>query len=181
MLRKTTLMVLAVVVLGEVCPVQADLVFSSGHNIYDDSYGYNHEVWVENDSVLDVLGGGIGKLETMDFTTANLYGGVIDWLWTDDSSVVNIYGGEIIWLLSGDDSLVCLYAHDVTYHPQAPYPGHPVYGNSAWIEGIYLRNDTPFSFGVGPRGEAYSHIQIVPEPTVLLMLGLGSLLIIRKK
>jgi len=178
MTKKEILIILAVVMLLGVCPVKADLVFDHGYNTFNSSYP--GEVWVINDAILDVLGGEIGKLETTNFATANLYGGDIDWLWTDDGSVVNIHRGDINWLAPYDNSTVNLYSYDVIYHPQAPYPGHPVYGSSEWIEGIYFSNDVPFSFGLASR-DAYSHINIVPEPTAFFLLGIGSLWILKKK
>ena len=170
MKTKIITLVAAIILVGT-CLAKADLVFSSGHNTYDDSYGYNFEVWVENDAILDVLGGEIGKLETINFATANLYSSDIDWLWTRDSSVVNIYGDNINWLAAYDDSSINLYAYDVTYHPT----GGGDYGNNEWIEGIYYSDASSFSFWLY-NDEAYSHINIVPEPSSLILLGLGSLL-----
>lgn len=168
--------ILAATLLACISPSQADLVFSSGYNTYDDSYGYNFEVWVENDAILDVLGGEIGKLETINFATANLYVSDIDWLWTGDSSVVNIYGDNINWVAGYDDSLINLYAYDVTYHPT----GGGDYGNKAWIEGTYYKDNSSFSFWLY-NDQAYSHINIVPEPTTLLLVGLGCLLIRKRR
>lgn len=153
-------------------PCRSDVVFNSGYNIYDDSYGYNFEVWVGNDAILDVLGGEIGKLETINFATANLYVSDIDWLWSGDISVVNIYGDNINWLACYDDSLINLYAYDVTYHAT----GGGAYGNKAWIEGTYYNDNSSFSFLLY-NDQAYSHINIVPEPTTLLLFCLGCLMI----
>jgi hypothetical protein len=170
--RTKILTILAVITLLGVCPVRADLVFDIGRNTYDDSYGYNVEVWVNNDAILDVLGGEIGKLETTDFATANLYGGDINWLVSDESSVVNIYCGDIHqWLAAFDDSSVYLYAYDVVYHPA---------GEGGRIEGTYFRNDTSFSFFLLPYTGTYSHIYIVPEPASLLLLGFGAFALRRR-
>ena len=175
MKTKVFLIIVLTILIGA-CPAQADLVFSSGYNTYDDSYGYNFEVWVENDAILDVLGGEIGKLETINFATANLYISDIDWLWTGDNSAVNIYGDNINWLAAYDDSLVNLYAYDVTYHPT----GGGDYGNKAWIEGTYYGDNSSFSFWLY-NDEAYSHINIVPEPTPFILFALGILLLKRKR
>jgi hypothetical protein len=179
---KAKAIITIMVMLAGVWPAKADLVFESGHNIYDESYGNNAEVGVINDAILDVKGGSIsGYLMSTDIATVNVFDGNINELWTRGNSIAKIHGGLIKWLVSDEDSLVYLYAHDVIYHPQAPAPGHPIYGNSAWIEGIFINNDIPFSFGVGPQGESYSHIEVVPEPMTLMLLGLGSLLVIGKK
>jgi hypothetical protein len=155
-----------------ILPARADLVFGSGHNIYDESYGYNVEVWVNNDAILNVLGGEVGKLETTDFATVNLYGGDINWLVPDDSSVVSIYGGDIHqWLAASDYSSVYLYAYDVVYHPA---------GAGGMIEGTYFQENASFSIQLAYTG-TYSHIYIVPEPTSLLLLGFGALSLRRKR
>jgi len=37
------------------CPLNADLTFDSGYDTYDDGDGYNFEVWVTNNAILDVV------------------------------------------------------------------------------------------------------------------------------
>jgi hypothetical protein len=176
MVTKKTLIILAVVMLLGVYPVRADLVFSSGYNTYDDSYGYNFEVWVINDAVLDVLGGEMKSLRSIDLATANVYNGDIEWLETWDNGVINIYGGNMIWLGAWDSGLINLYAYDVTYHPT----GGGTWGDKEWIEGTFYSGNNVFSLWLY-NDEAYSHVNIVPEPAILLMLSLGSLLVRKRK
>jgi hypothetical protein len=176
MLRKKILTILAVAMLLGVCPVKADLVFDSGYNIFDDSYPYYNEVWVINDAHLDVLGGTMGKLELMNYATANIYNGDIEWLFIQGNTVVNIHAaGDILEMFAaGNESLAYLYAYDVTYHPTGGI------GGEGWIEGIYYSNDTPFSFSFY-NDASYSHINIVPEPSTLLLFGLGFSALRRKR
>jgi hypothetical protein len=157
-----------------VCPVRADLVFDHGYNTFNSSYP--GEVWVINDAILDVLGGDMIQLGTLDFARANLYSGDIDWLWIEGNSAVNIHGGDIQWLAAFDYSSVYLYAYDVTYHPT----GGGDYGDRTWVEGTYFRNDDSFRFLLGSTGD-YSHINVVPEPATLSLPCLGSLLARRRK
>ena len=149
MKTKVFLIIVLTILIG-VCPAQADLVFNSGYNTYDDSYGYNFEVWVINDAHLDVLGGAMGKLELNDFATSNIYSGDIDllalnhntvvniyssdidFLAIQDSTVVNIHGGTLDCFAAAESSLVYLYAYDVTYHTTGGLEGE------GWIEGIYI-------------------------------------------
>jgi hypothetical protein len=176
MVTKEILTILAVIMLLGVCPVRADLVFDSGYNVFDDSYPYYNEVWVINDAHLDVLGGAIGKLELMNYATSNIYNGDIEWLFIQGNTVVNIHaaGDTLEMFAAGNESLAYLYAYDVTYHS----PGG--LKNDGWIEGIYISNDTPFSFSFY-NDVSYSHINIVPEPNTLLFFGLGFLALRRKR
>jgi len=157
-------------------PVAADLVFDSGHSTFDDSYPLTHEVWVINNAVLDVVGGEIVKLGTGDFATVNLYSGAVEWLRTGerrvDESVVNIWGGDIKWLALYKDTVVNLYAYDVQFHPT----GGGEWGTAKWIEGIYYGNNEPFTVLLY-NDEAYSHVNIIPEPATLLFVGFGGILL----
>jgi len=175
-MKTKVLTILAALMFFGVCSVKADLVFDSGYNIFDDSYPYYDEVWVINDAHLDVLGGEIGKLETTDFASVNLYSSYIDWLWTRDSSTIQIFGDNINWLAAYNDSSINLYAYDVIYHPT----GGGDYGNKAWVEGTYYSDDNPFSFWLY-NDEAYSHITVVPEPMTIFLLSLGSLLVRKRR
>jgi hypothetical protein len=172
--------------------VRADVIFDSGYNTYDESYGYNYEVWVINDAHLDVLGGSMWKLELMNYATANIYSGDIDllalnhntfaniyssdmnFLAIQDSTVVNIHGGILNYFAAAESSLAYLYAYDVTYHPTGGLSGE------GWIEGIYISNDIPFSFSFY-NDVSYPHINIIPEPSTLILFGLCFLVLRRKK
>jgi hypothetical protein len=162
--------------LSSVGPVAADLVFDSGHSTFDDTYPLTHEVWVINNAVLDVVGGEIVKLGTQNFAGVNVYGGTIEWLWTGerrvDESVVNIWGGDINWLAAYKDTVVNLYAYDVQFHPT----GGGDWGTAKWIEGIYYSNNEPFTLLLY-NDEAYSHVNIIPEPATFLFVGFGGILL----
>jgi hypothetical protein len=149
-------------------PLKADLVFDSGSNTFDDSDPYYEEVWVINDAHLDVLGGAMWKLELMHYATANIYDGDIEWLFTQGNSVVNIHaaGDTLEMFAGGNDSVVYLYAYDVTYHPTGGL------ADVGWIEGTYISDDLPFAFSFY-NDASYSHVNIIPEPSTLLLFGLG--------
>ena len=171
MKTKVFLIIVLTILIGA-CPAQADLVFDSGYNTFDDTYPYYDEVWVINDAHLDVLGGAMWKLELMHDATANIYGGDMECLFIQGSSIVNIHaaGDTLEMFAAGNDSVAYLYAYDVTYHPTGGLEGE------GWIEGIYISNDAPFSFSFY-TGSSYSHINIVPEPTTFLLLAIGRVLL----
>lgn len=164
------------VMLAGVCLVKADLVFDSGYNTFDANDPYYDEVAVFNNAHLDVLGGEMGKLEFRNYSTGHIYDGQMNWLWTDDNTVINIYGGSLNVLASRPDSTVYLHAYDVVYHPAGGL------GNPAWLEGIYYSKNSPFSFIFdGLDDSCYEQVTIVPEPITLVFLGLGYLILRRKK
>jgi len=169
-MRKTILIIL--IVLCGTNSVKADLVFDSGHNIFDDSDPYYDEVWVINDAVLDAFGGEMGKLGLMHYATANIYGAEIELLSLKDNTIANIYDGSLDVLQAYDNSLVYLYAYNVTFHPLDGY-------EKSWVEGTYYINDKPFELRVWHK-EHYSHVTIVPEPNSLIFISLGFLFLRRK-
>jgi hypothetical protein len=155
-------------------PVRADLVFDSGYNTYDESYGYNAEVWVINDAHLDVLSGSIGKLETQNYSTSNIYNGIFDWLTTVDNSIVNIYGGQFRIAEAFPYSTVNLYAYDTIYHTSGGINNEP------WIEGIYLTSNEPFYFSFNDESN-FLQFQIIPEPATMLLFYVGILFLKKKQ
>lgn len=154
--------------------VRADVIFDSGYNTYDESYGYNYEVWAINDAILDVFGGQIGKLEYDNNARGSIYSGTMDWLWTDDNAVVNIYGASFNIIASRPESTVCLYAYDTIYHPNGGLNNQP------WLEGTYLMGEIPFSFTFDSV-DSVPQLTIVPEPITFLLLGFGGIMIRNRK
>jgi len=171
-MKTKIVMIITATLFAGISPAHADLVFSNGYNIYDDSYGYNFEVWVINDAHLDVLGGSMWKQELTNNATANIYDGDIECLFIQGNSIVNIYaaGDTLEMFAAGNDSVAYIYAYDVTFHFTGGLSGE------GWIEGIYISNDAPFSFSFY-NDVSYQHLNIIPEPISFLLFGFGTLLL----
>ncbi len=106
-----------------------------------------------NSSEINIDGGNIHSMETVDNSTANVYSG----------SFTNIEAENL--------SLIKLFVED-DYN--IDYSGGDF--SSGLISGTWLKTGTDFSFSV-VDSETLNHIQFVPEPStlLLLLLGLGGL------
>jgi hypothetical protein len=178
--------VIIMLILFSTCPARA-VIWTEGYHQINTGETYG-ELDIYNDVRLDIFGGNIFRLDATDTTLTNMYGGTMDDLWAFSNSNVNIYGGQLGGLLAKETSIINLYngslerfvsyqngmlnlyAYDVVYHTTGGYL------NKGWVEGEYLTNNLWFRFDLG-SDDAFSHINIVPEPATILLLGLGCLLL----
>jgi len=172
MVTKKILIILAVVLLFVVCPVQADTVWTSGHHEILDGNLY-HEIWMYNDATATMFGGDVFKFELFDVTIVDIFDGALTDLRLHDNSIGNLYGGNLDRLGITEAGLLNLYAYDVTYHETGGYY------DRGWIGGTYIDSRFYFNFDFVEPG-TFSHINIVPEPTTLLLVALGGLLVMKR-
>lgn len=168
MFRKEIITILVVPMLCGIHPVRAT-VWTSGHHeiVNGEVYG---EIWMYNDTTASMLGGDIYKMETFDVTSFDMAAGELDRLYVHDSSLANIRGGTLYTLEATNNSLVYIYAYDVTYDPTGGGYG------KGWLEGKYIIDNSTFGFSLLTQ-DTYSHITVIPEPSAILLFGLGCLFI----
>ena len=177
--------------LAGACPVLAypDKDFYSSDEINDGDYWGNVNIY-GNDTVVDMFGGWVLSTTTHEESTFSYYGGTLEGpLTCSDNSTVNIWQGgvstvvednSVLNLLGGFGSdlsatggLINLYAYDIVYDSSIGGCGGGI------IEGKYYHDDSYFAYDLYPG--TYSYINIVPEPITFLLLGLGGLLLGKRK
>lgn len=115
-----------------------------------------------------------GTIGSGDFGTLNMIGGTADIVGANYSGTLNLYGGIVNDSLGASgESTVNLYGYSFYYDPTAgSFDGGQLTG--FWLD------DTPFTIDLYGAG-TYSHINLVPEPSTLLLFGLGILGLRRKR
>jgi len=134
-----------------------------------------------NSSTADISGGSITQgLYAWNNSTVNMTDGTIGWnLDASDSSTVNLYGGEITdWLYATDDSVVNIYGYGFSYESEAGD------WNGGQLTGYWL-DDTPFTIdlldNIVVDSTYYDHVNLVPEPGSLILIGAGCLFLRGKR
>lgn len=109
-----------------------------------------------------------------DFGTVNMTGGSTEYLRAGYSGTINIYAGLVTDSLNAwDSAMVNIYGYDlVKTSSDGRYGYGQVYG--------FFADDTAFTIEFSTY-ETYSHINLIPEPGSLFLLGFGALLLKRKR
>jgi len=112
-------------------------------------------------------------LGASQFGTANMYGGTVEQLGAIHSGVLNLYAGLVTDSLGAwDTSVINIYGYDFNYDVTGgAYDGGQLTG--FWLNG------SPFTLDLY-GAETFSHINQIPEPSALVILALGALLLRRR-
>ena len=113
-----------------------------------------------------------GELEqgcvTWESSTMNIYGGTVmlDTPLFTDSSTLNIYGGDVRMgqPYAEDSSTINIYGYDFSESPAFSLTG-------------FLSDGSPFEFIELTYAQSHINLIVIPEPTTLFLLVIGSFLL----
>ncbi|MDH4241933.1 MAG: PEP-CTERM sorting domain-containing protein [Phycisphaerae bacterium] len=138
------------------------------------SGGFVYGLHAKNNSIVNFSDGASGvSIGAGDFGKLNMYDGTTDLMGVIDSGTINLYGGLITESLGAwNDSVVNIYGYDFNYDPM----GGSLDGGQ--LTGFWL-DSTAFTIDLYGT-ETYSHINLIPEPSTLVLFAIGFFLIKRK-
>ncbi len=169
-MKKIITPILIIIIFG-INFIWADIIWTSGYHEISDINTYN-EIWTYNHVTVNMLGGKVTQLGTFDTSRFNMFGGEMNYLLVHHNSIVNIYGGSLSHLIIYDENgLVNLSAYNVIYHFATDKRDGRISGN-------YFSNDQYFTFDIHKND--ISHVNIIPEPTTILLFGFTGFLLKRK-
>ncbi len=175
----------------------ANLIVTSDMSMYDGYYdegggiqdGYTLDMYggtiigafsVSWDAVLNLNGGHIASLHNIH-GRLNMFGGSITYFYAGFDEGAYLYGGNVTTMESFD-APIHVYGYDFQYIDN---PG-PIGINGGYLTG-YWEDNTYFSIGCRDEPGSWSTyydgvvLHEIPEPTTLLLLTLGAVMLRRKR
>jgi hypothetical protein len=150
-------------------------------------------VSVLNDATLGMTGGEVRRLYTNHASTLNFFDGTVSWLTASDTSTMYIYGGLTEHaLILERESTVNLFGGTIGERVRIYDSGRVnIYGygfefladgGTGGISGLlsgYWLDHTPFTIRFEDLSEPFpgTQIQLIPEPSVFLLLCFGALIL----
>ena len=142
-------------------------------NISGNDSGSPLDIFARDNSIINFSGTAQGmEVQALNTAIINITGGAIEDLTVSNSGIINIYAGDILDALARDNAIINIFGHELV-----KWSSGGAFG-CGFVQGYY--NDNYF-FNFSFRGsETYSHVNLIPEPTTILLLVAGGIFL-RKK
>jgi len=132
-----------------------------------------------NSSTVDIFGGSVSDhLQAFDSSAVRVSGGIVNDLRSCDSSTVDISGGSVSDLWALHSSVVTFHGRNFSVSDGLILYGDRVLGTGLlageWFDG------TPWTVNI-LANRPTAKILAIPEPATLLLLGLGAVMVRRKR
>ncbi|GEM_PF-1244602 len=139
-------------------------------------------------STVDISGGEVSFLNTRNSSTVDISGGEVDGLGAGGSSTVDISGGSVDELGAWDRSTVTLIGYDfealdgLELDEVEIINGVPQYEvtGTGTLKGTWFGETESWTIDIGWNDETAT-IMAIPEPATLALLGLGGLVLLRRR
>jgi hypothetical protein len=164
---------------------------SSAINVYDGANLVGGSgAWFDlyDSSKLNVYGGYVSLfLNVRSTSVVNIYDGRLFDITPCDYSTINVYGGFIYTFLHNfgvpETATVNIYGYDFEYNPEGLWMPPLVDGEGWWVSkltGTGLNGTNITWYGL-PDPYTHDNINLIPEPSTLLLFGLGIPALLRKR
>ena len=162
---------------------------SSTVNVYEGGmFGGGSTAYLElnGTSTLSIYGGStLCFLSARDSSVINLYYGALSYgFWLGDNSTLNIYGGRTGTFLANngvaETATLNIYGTQFNYEAQWEWRDSPWDGWESRLTGIDLNGNQLVLRGM-PDPATHSNIHLIPEPTTILLLASGAILLRRRR
>jgi len=125
---------------------------------------------------INVYGGDFLNIGGGYNSVINMSSGTTEYLGAGDFGIINLSGGLVTdSLYGGDSSVVNIFGYNLT---KTPYGGRYDFGqvSGVWADGVPFEIDLRSS-----TNGTYSHINLIPEPMTLLLIGFGTLFVRKRR
>ena len=122
-----------------------------------------------------------------DCSTVNLYGALFLGFGLFDTSTLNIYGGYISTFFGNSwaepTATVNIYGSALDYEPKARWGYLDDPADGWWISKLtgHTLDGEPFTYWGIPDPSTNPNVNLIPEPGSIFLLGMGSLVLLRKR
>lgn len=119
---------------------------------------------------LDIVGGSFGSLHCFDYSAVEMFDGAGDYIYVRESSTINLYGGSLNSLGGFDNADITMFVENYNIEMD------PFIGYEARLTGNWFYDPGTFDILIYDGSLSHVAVEIVPEPSTLMLFGLGALL-----